>query len=67
MFKCPECGNKESVNFNYETHTYECTKCDYIKYAVPILKYCQHCGYPYFEVTWFLPSSCPNCNFSFVE
>ena len=66
VFTCAKC-EKTTVSFNYEEHTYECSNCDYIEYAVPKLKYCSRCGLAYWEVTPFLPTSCQNCSVSFVD
>jgi predicted RNA-binding Zn-ribbon protein involved in translation (DUF1610 family) len=66
MFTCTRC-NKNKTTYNPIGKFFDCPDCGYIEKATPINRKCFSCGKEYTEFTWFSPSSCPNCNKSFVD
>jgi hypothetical protein len=62
--KCPECG-LYYASYDYEDKTYTCT-CGHVEKVIGKEKI-HTCGHVYTYYTWFDPSYCPKCHWSFVD
>lgn len=65
-FGCCECKGSYAY-YNFKDKEMICTECHHIRPINGEEKRCSKCRNVYTEFTWFDPSSCPNCNRSFVD
>lgn len=67
-WSCKKC-EQETVVYSYEHKQYYCVDCDGepTETKKGTKKNCFRCGGEYIEYTWFDPSGCPHCGWSFVD
>ena len=63
---CTHCG-QNTARYSIEHHRYECTSCGHVEMVEPELTLCPGCRKPLVRWTWFDPSGCPMCHYSFVD
>jgi len=66
MLLCEKC-HQFTAQYSYEKHEYECTACGHVEQVEPQIARCPRCGREYTSYTWFDPSGCGWCNYSFVD
>lgn len=66
IFECEEC-HAWAASYNFKDKTFDCSECGHKKYIEETTAYCPRCGHMYKRRTWFDPSGCEYCNYSFVD
>lgn len=66
MFLCPAC-HSSGLEYDQEAVRWVCKDCGYEEVIVPKEKFCPKCRHKYKEITWFIPSGCLHCGYSFVD
>ena len=66
MFECTGCG-EWSMKYDFRTKSFQCEHCHKVEEVEPYETSCPRCGKKYVAYTWFDPSYCSHCNYSFVD